>query len=73
MMWNAALDDRRSRFATQANAKSFVLELELRQSVLAQQRDQLAQLVHVDGSCGLSAPARARRFGVSLCSLGADI
>src|SRR6185369_11989828 len=40
---------RRGRFATQANAKSFVLEFELGEPVIAQQRDQLAQLLHVHG------------------------
>ena len=37
--------------ATQTNAKSLVLELELRQPVITQKRDQLAKLLHVHGRC----------------------
>jgi hypothetical protein len=38
------------RLAAQANAKSLVLEFQLRKSVITQQRDQLAQLINVDRS-----------------------
>ena len=46
----------RCGFATETNTESFVLELELSQSVLAQQADQLAQLFHVHGRCRLWSP-----------------
>jgi hypothetical protein len=37
-MWRVS-NGSRSRFATQSNAKAFVLELQLREPVIAQQRD----------------------------------
>src|ERR1043166_2897941 len=39
----------RKTFTTQTHAKVFALEFEFGQPVFPQQRDQLAQLVHVDG------------------------